>query len=308
METSVIEIKQLPVIVERLHQIKTEIEATTANALALECNDDTVKEVRRIRADLNKRLSEFEARRKDVKSKILAPYDEFEKVYKECISEPFRAADQTLSIRIKDVEESAKKAKMVAVTAYYNEYRDSLGLKPDDAPIANARLNVTLSASLKSLKATAKEHLDNVAAAIAMIREQEHSDEIMLEYRRSGNASQAVLLVNQRHREIEEERQRNVEERDDLLAQLKSTYDVEAKVDEAIAEYSQEALTPPTEVESKAPEEIPVKTQNASETPLSVAEEVTDDETYEVTFTVRANLAQIKLLKQFLNDGGYDYE
>ena len=308
METSVIEIKQLPIIVERLQQIKTEIESTTANALALDCTDDTVKEVKRIRADLNKQYADFEARRTDVKQKILEPYEQFEGIYKECITEPFRAADKTLSIRISNVEESARKAKADAVTAYYNEYRDSIGLKAEDAPIANARINVTLSASLRSLKAAVKSHLDAIADSIAMIREQEHVDEIMCEFRRSGNASQAILIVNQRHREIAEEQERRKNGDDDLLEQLKATYTAEAKVDEAIAQYAPEALTPPTAVESDEPERISTETQNGAETAQETAEDASDEDVFEVTFTVRANITKIKALKQFLNDGGYDYE
>ena len=45
----------------------------------------------------------------------------------------------------------------------------------------------------------------------------------------------------------------------------------------------------------------------APETPAE-AQGAPDGELYEVTFTVRGTLAQLKTLKEFLIDGGYNYE
>jgi len=302
METSVIVVKQLPVIEEQLRGIKAEIEARVAEALALECTEETVKEIKNRRAELNKSFADFENRRKDVKNQILAPYEAFETIYKECITDVFKGADKTLAIRIGDIENSMKEAKMKVVSEFFYEYRESLGLREEDAPIKNARINVTLSASLKSLKATAAKYLDDTAEAISMIREQEYADEIMVEYRRTGNANQAVLIVNQRHREIEQEQKRNSDE--DMLAKLRSIYGAEAKVDAAIEQTAQEALTAPTAVEIPQDEEESTQPQNGAQEP----QDTPDSDIYEVTFTVRGTIAQIKALKEFLNNGGYDYE
>ena len=297
MDNSIIRVEQLPVIVERLHQIKEEIEERTAQALGLECTEETYRDVKKERAELNKTYADFEARRKEVKSQILAPYEAFEEVYRECIALPFKKADALLAGKISGVEEGMKDAKRQEVTAYYTEYRESLGLKPDDAPIEKARINVTMSASLKSLKDAARAHLDKTADDIAMIREQEHADEIMAEYRRCGNASQAVMVVNQRHREIEAERKRNEEA--DLVAQLRQKY--EADVDEAREAYAQEAADVPSEVDIPDDEEEPAPYEEQPPEPQDAPEE----EVYEMTFTVRGTLAQLRELKKYLKDGGY---
>ena len=292
MDTSVIEVVQLPVIVEKMHQIKEEVEERTAKALSMECTEATLRDVKKERAELNKLYSLFEARRRDVKKQILAPYEAFEAVYKECISSPFNMADTELAGKINGVEDGLKGVKRDALNQYFAEYRESLGLRPDDAPFERARINVTMSASLKSLKAEAAAYLDRTAEDIAMIREQERADEIMTEYRRNGNAALAVMIVNQRHKEIEAERKRS--EEDALVAQLLAKYD--PSVDEALQEAAQREPDAAAEI-LMPPEEVP----------LTAPQDVSDADIYEVTFTVRGTIDQIRSLKKFLINGGFEY-
>ena len=91
MKDELIIIKQLPVIEEHLQRMKLEIEARVNTALALECNEETRKEVKKIRAELNASLKGFEDRRKEVKRKIEGPYKKFEQIYNENICKPFKS-------------------------------------------------------------------------------------------------------------------------------------------------------------------------------------------------------------------------
>ncbi|MFR8284719.1 MAG: hypothetical protein ACLU9R_12990 [Faecalibacterium sp.] len=50
----VIELQQLPIIVERLHSVKADIEQRTADALSLVCTEQTYKSVKDARAQLTK--------------------------------------------------------------------------------------------------------------------------------------------------------------------------------------------------------------------------------------------------------------
>ena len=99
----VIELQQLPIIVERLHSVKADIEQRTADALSLVCTEQTYKSVKDARAQLTKEFKEYEAQRIAVKDKILEPYTEFEKVYRECVTVPFQTADAELKRKITDV-------------------------------------------------------------------------------------------------------------------------------------------------------------------------------------------------------------
>ena len=52
----VIELQQLPIIVERLHSVKADIEQRTADALSLVCTEQTYKSVKDARAQLTSAL------------------------------------------------------------------------------------------------------------------------------------------------------------------------------------------------------------------------------------------------------------
>lgn len=268
----VIIVEQLPVIAEQLRSIKAEIEEITSSALSLECTEDTVKEVKKERASLNKLYAEFEARRREVKEQILAPYNEFERVYKECVREPFSYADTKLQEKIRNVEQELKRAKRDELREYYEEYRTSIGLTERDAPFEEANINVTLTATLKSLKEKAKEHLDRVQRDLAMIATLENHAEVLAEYRYTGNVTDAIANVNARKKAIEEELSR-AEFIDDI-----TNAEAIAKVDEAL-----EAFAPPEVIDG-------------------------DEDIYEVTFTVRGTIAQLRALREFLVSEGLEYD
>lgn len=299
MITDIIQLKQLPIIEEQLHQIKEQVTAATNEALSLVCTDETVKTVKQKRADLNKAFAAFEERRKEIKAEILAPYDAFEKVYRDCVTEPFKTADTELAGKIADVENGLKDEKAAALAEYFNEYRNSIGLSEEDATLYKARINVTLSASLKSLKDKATAYLDQTLEDLQMIDLQEYRDEILSEYRKTGNAAQSITIVNQRHKEIEEERRRAEERKAAEEARAAAA----AKVEEAIAGTAAEAAAAPQAAFMPPIEGTPAETDNSVETPADAPAEI-----YESTFTVWGTLEQLKALKKFLDENNYDYK
>ena len=76
------------------------------------------------------------------------------------------------------------------VIAYFEEYAQSKNI--DFVKFGDANINVTLTASLKSLKDQAKKFIDKVVDDIALINTQENDAEIMFEYKRTFNVSQAI--------------------------------------------------------------------------------------------------------------------
>lgn len=268
-----IAVKQLPIIVEQLQQVKAEVAAKVDFALRLVCTEDTVKDVKKVRSELNKELAEYEASRKAVKKAILTPYEQFEVVYKDCVSDTYKKADTELKSKIDSVENELKAQKAAEVKAYFDEYLQSKGI--DFVTFESAHINVTLSASMKSLKEQAKAFIDKIADDLALIDTQEHKDEILYEYKQSLNVSNAITTVANRYKAIEEAKAREEERK----AREQAAAEAAAKV---------EAVAPPT-VEPIAP---PVE----------------EEKTYTLKFTVRGTMPQLKALKEFLNNGGYDYE
>lgn len=282
MNNELIVVRQLPVIEEQLRQIKDNIEARVREVLSLACTEDTYKTVKKARTELNREYGELESRRKEVKAAILAPYEKFEVLYKECAGDIYAQADAQLKARITEVEDGLRQQKQEEVSAYFGEYRQSLGLDSTLATYEVSGIKVTLSASLKSLKEQAKVFLDHVAADLAAIEVQEFKDEILVEYRKTLNFAVAVRIVNERHQAIEQERQAR-EQADVDRARRESN---QRKVETIVAETA--PLAPPVATQSPEPDAI--------------------EQTFCTSFKVTGTLEKLKALKQFLNDGGYIYE
>ncbi|MDL2318197.1 DUF1351 domain-containing protein [Eubacteriales bacterium OttesenSCG-928-A19] len=266
-------VEQLPIITERLKVVSEVIDRRIAPAMALECTEDTIKEVKKLRADLNKDFAEWEKRRKVVKSSIMSPYEAFEGAYKEYVSDKYKSADASLKRRVDALEGELKRKKAADVREYFHEY--SLSKSVDFVQFEQSGINVTLSASLKSLKAQAKEFIDRICDDLALINAQERRDEILIEYYRTLNCSQAVTLVADRHKALAEQEAK----RQEVEARKAAEQAVVAKVEAVVP------LTPPVVARDNDPD--PVMT---------------------LAFKVTAPLSKLKALKAFLNNGGYQYE
>lgn len=277
MNNEIIKVTQLPIIVEQLHEVKAEVTAKVEQALNLVCTENTIKDVKKVRSELNKELKDYEDRRKAVKTAIMKPYNDFEEIYKDCISDTYKKADAELKNKIDSVENELKDKKRIEVLCYFAELCEANRL--DFITFKNANINVTLSASMKSLKEQAKAFVDKIVGDLNLIDTQEHKDEIFYEYKASLNVSNAITTVANRYKAIEEAKAREEERK----AREQAEAEAAAKVESVV-----EAVAPPT-VEPIAP---PVE----------------EEKTYTTKFIVRGTMLQLKALKEFLNNGGYDYE
>ena len=288
MANEIMAVTQLPVIEERLRSQSKSVDQRVALADSLVCTEDTYKTVKKIRAELNSEFAALEEQRKAIKKAILDPYERFEAIYRECIADKYRAADADLKNKIAEVEDGIKDAKRKDVVDFFSEYAASLGI--DFVSFEASGINVTMSASKKSLRESARKFLDGVADDLAMISTQEHSDEIFLEYKRTLNVSQAVTTVTRRHAAIEEERRR----REAAAAEQEARAQAQMRVEEVLeVEKPAEAIAPPVEAVPAA--------EAASATPSA-------SKLFSMTFTVRGTLEQLREIKKFLVDGVYDYE
>lgn len=297
--TEIIVVKQLPIIEEQLRTVQQNIKARVDEVLAMECTEETVKDVKKARAELNAEYKDLEARRKEVKAKIEAPYKAFEAVYKSCAGDIFADADKKLADKIRSVEDGLRKQKSESLMAYFDEYRECLNLPEGIAMFACAGINVTLTASEKSLKAQAKDYLDRIRDDLSLIDTQPDRDEVLAEYRSCRNVARAVQIVRERHAQIEAERRRREEEQESLVRSMMHAAEVEQVIQE-------EALPVPAPAEAPAdefpePVEEPVPEENASDGAGT-------EPVYATAFKVTGTIAQLKALKNFLIDGGYEYE
>lgn len=203
---ALIVVKQLPIIEEQLKTLSTEIDDKVSTALKMVCTDDTVKDVKKLRAELNKDFKELEAQRKYVKEQVLSPYQKFEEVYKTYVSDKYKEADQELKTKIDSVENELKAKKEGEIKDYFNEY--AISQKLDWLDYSRSNINVTLTASIKSLKEQAKEFVDKVVDDLKLIDSQDEKEEITVEYYKDLNVSRAITTVKERKELLQKEYER----------------------------------------------------------------------------------------------------
>lgn len=268
-KNEIIQIKQLPIIEERLRDLKKSIDAQVSEALSMVCTEETVQSIKGMRSDLNKQFSELEAQRKSVKAAVLEPYNQFEKIYAECVSDSFKKADAELRDKINAVEDEIKNKCEESLREYFDELCvahhvewltfDRCGIKVD---MASAK-----SKNPKKLKEQILDFVVRVSNDVTTISWNENADELLVEYKRSLNFTEAMQTVLERHRRIEAER-KSLDTRE------------EQKAAEKAAVSRVEALAPPT----------------------------VQEELLTVTFTVTDTKQRLIALREWMKENGYKYE
>ena len=272
---SLIQIIQLPIIKERLHHLKSYVDQQVADAMAMVCTEDTVIEVKQIRAELSAVFNEAETQRKAVKKAVMQPYLDFEAVYKECISDPFKKADADLRGKIYSVETDMKTECEQKLRRYFEEYSIAKGvsfLKFEQAGItismADARAKTQPP---KKLREQVEQFVNRVSQDIDVIITMPDCDEVLAVYHHTLNVTDAIHIINERRRQIQE-------------AKAEQERRSAVKEQEAEAARKVEAFAPPVVENDPVVEDL-----------------------LTVSFSVTDTRDRLKLLKQFLDANGYKY-
>ena len=276
-KNEIIVLEQLPIIKARLDFVSEKIKEKVQASLNLVCNEETVKDVKKVRADLNKEFQELEVQRKQIKNAIMEKYNDFETLYKEKISYLYNLADEKLKAKIWSVEDELKKEKEIELRGFVEEHCKKHNINIQFERIG---LNITLSASIKSLKEQALSFIERVATDLKMIEMEEYKDEILLEYNSTLDFAKSKMLVIERHKQIEE-LQRQKEE-------LAKKHEEEQKVVEKVEQVIEEEITAPVELVEDEVEE--------------------EQQMMVVAFQVTATVEQIRELKQWLKERNIQYE
>ena len=262
----IINIEQLPVVKERFEEISEAAKEKVSKALSLSATEENKQAIKKMRAELRKDFSLFEDARKAVNREIEERLKPFNDAYKKYISDIYKPADCELKDKIDSIDSELIEEKKASVKEYFTEYALFCGI--DFISFENANINVTLSASMKSLKEQAKDFVDRIVSDLKIIGNMEHCDEVLYEYRKSLSASDAIALVSERHKALDKPEEKEVKE---VSEETKSE---EAKED----------------------------------APLEPPETAREERIYKCKFTVFTNLEKLKKLKEFLTKEGIDYE
>ena len=270
-----IKVTQLPVIEEQLRTVKDRVDNEVKQALSLVCSEETLSVVKSARADLSKQFAELEDMRKAVKKAVMGPYERFEAVYRECVSDAFRRADGELKGKINAVELEIKQRCEEGLREYFAELCEVEHL--DFIRFEQSGVKVDMASAKQKTPKKLREQLaafvSGVSQSVNLIATMDDAEEIMVEFRRTLNAPEAIGTVQERHRRIEAERAAQ-EARKAVQAQEQAA---SAKVD---------AVAPP----------------------VPVAPSAEQDAIYTCTFKVRGTMEQLKALKGFMEKEGIQYE
>ena len=283
-------VKQLPQIEEHLKELSIDIDKKVENAKSLICTEENVKTIKQVRADLNKEFKEVEQQRKRVKEQILAPYMQFEEIYKTYISDKYKGADSDLKTKIDTTENELRERKEQETRDYFEEYKQSLSI--DFIKFEDAKIKVGLADSKTSLKKQAKDFIDRVNTDLATIMLQEHKEEILVEYKQNGYVlSTAISTVINRMKAVEETKKKQEELKQKQLEEAQRIADENIKAQ--------------TEATKQALDNFRVTEQEVLQAPTI---EEKQEEVLTLKFTVRGTRTKLRALKEFLMNGGYEYE
>ena len=268
-ENQLIILEQLPIIKTHLEQLSKEISVKVDNATSLIVNEETVKEVKQVRANLTKEFNELESQRKQVKQAIMAKYDEFEEIYKENVSNLYKQADAELKEKIDNVESQLKQEKQDELELFAKQHFEFNDID-DIVKFEDIGLNITLSASMKSLKDQITAFCEKIVNDLKLIELEEYKDEILVEYKSNLDFTKSKLDVITRHKMLEELKERQAKQEE-----------IAKKVEELVEKVDE--ITVPKEV-------------------------IEDDELIKVSFTLTGTKEQIKKVKDLIVELGIEYE
>lgn len=267
-----IAVKQLPEIEERLRTVKESIDRRVSYAKAMVCTAETIQAVKEERAKLRQEFGILEDQRKDAKRAVLEPYEQFEAVYKACVSDAFQSADAAMKKKIDDVESEIKRTCEEGLRDYFDELcavyhlewltYDRAGIKVDMAS-AKAKTPGKLRKQLAAF-------VRGVSESVNRISRMDNPAEIMVEFKETLDEAEALYAVSERRRRMAVQRAAQEARRAEREREAEMVRRVEA-------------LGAPVAAEAPEP-------------------------AVECTFTVRAAKSQLRRLKEFLNREGIRYE
>ena len=220
-------INQLPIISEQLDKVKDEIKRRTAFADTVTVSEENRQEIKKIRAAMNAEKSRLDEVYKKALEAVIAPIQVVQDKYKDCVG-LYTKANSQLKAKIDVIEDGLKLEKENSVKEYFEELVTAK--KIDFISFERLGLKITLSVSEKKLKEQVNNIVERVATDLKAIEIQENKEEILVEYKKSLNVSEAVSIVDARHKAIQAEKERKAKQAEQRARELAA-----AKADEDAA-------------------------------------------------------------------------
>lgn len=217
-------INQLPIISEQLDKVKDEIKRRTAFTDTVTVSEENRQEIKKMRAAMNAEKSRLDEVYKKALEAVIAPIQVVQDKYKDCVG-LYTKANSQLKAKIDVIEDGLKLEKENSVKEYFEELVTAK--KIDFISFERLGLKITLSVSEKKLKEQVNNIVERVATDLKAIEIQENKEEILVEYKKSLNVSEAVSIVDARHKAIQAEKERKAKQAEQRARELAAAKAVE---------------------------------------------------------------------------------
>ena len=271
-------IKSVGEIESNMKEVKGYVEELNNYYKNVTFTEETLQQAKEEKAKVNK----FKAQVANYRKNIIAEYNKPIKIFDDTAKETEKLLAETyntINLQVANFENEQKRKKEQQIKDYFEEYKIANNI--DFVTYEQAKINVTLTASIKSLKEQAKLFIDEIVDDLKLIETQECKDEILVEYKQNLNVSKSIQSVANRHKLLEEEKRKQEEKMVTIVSN--ENHEITKKSYEQLEEVFSKPLERPEEVKQQ-------------------------EEILTLKFTVRGTRSKLKELKSFLEEGGYDYE
>lgn len=268
---SLVTIETMPKIFEQLDKVGDFIKENLEGINELSCTEENKQLVKNKRTEINNTLKILEEKRKDIKKQILTPYEIFNEKYENVIKNQLMNAGEVLSSKIDAIEREQKQVKEDELRVFATEHFIANEIQ-DIVTFEDIGLNITLSASMKSLKEQIVQFCEKIKNDLDTILLEEKRNEILLEYKKCFDYAQAKKIVIERENAIKQ-----LDEKQQEMQVIKAQEtEIVNKVDEIIA-------------------------------PVEITKEIDPNELILVSFSVTGTQEQLKQLKEFMTNIGIEW-
>lgn len=286
-------------IEDNLDAVEFSIREKTQEYLSVVLTEDTVKDGKKLLADIRKEKKTLDDERKAIKSRWMAPYDSFEKRAKQIIAlydEPVRA----ISSQIEEFEEQRRKEKRTLIKAVYDSVKGDLA---DYLPLNLIYIQKWENATCTENKIREDMQMvfDQMRLSVSTIKtmHSEFEEDALQVLKETGDLRMAVSRIN----DLQENKQRFLEQaRKEAERERLEKEREEAGREEKAVELQDEAEISGNESQEKTEE---TGTMSADEIPV-----LEDPFTPEKVLTVMVKIGEndLDMLKDFLDMADLEYE
>ena len=226
MKNEIAVVEQLPKIIDKMEEIGADLEKRLEELKLddLICTEETRKGITDLRTSLKKEQTEFENQRKNIKNEIMAPYEEFNKIYDVNIKSKYTNAITVLTEKIAVVENTIRENTKIKMIEFFEEKRNASNIKPEWLSFDELNIKIGINQLtpkgeiVKKVKDEINDAVDTIKTCIDTINSMQDKEEILVEYLKHKNLQMAIKEVNDRH-EILSQVQRDYEAVEEIQVQ-----------------------------------------------------------------------------------------